>query len=550
MQMTRSFPFLTVVLATAFFCTSPLWAKIGNIDPAKVVVLANADDKDSLEIARYYIKARELPEENLIAVPMPLEETLDWETFVEGVYNPVLTALVEKEWLVGSLSSQRDPEGRRQAVILENNIDFLVVCRIPLRIENNETYVAAQTQLPPQQQFQVTNASVDAELALLAAGRTPIVGFVGNPLFQQESPPDILRRQVVPVARLDGPSARGVKGMIDSALKAEREGLRGRAYVDLGGPHPKGDEWLEAAGKMAERLHYPVTWDRDRAVFGWKTRLDAPAIYFGWWTTNISGPFRARAFRFPPGAIVFHIHSFSATTIRHASRRWSGPLVERGTAVTVGNVYEPYLELTHHPQLFFKALQEGRPAGEAAYYALPILSWQAVFVGDPLYRPFLFDLDAQLKVRPRPGDALAQYVNLREVERLQAQGKNEEALDYAKKRFYDTPGLALGFAIAQMEETARNRSASISALDFVGRLPSFSVEEQGLAYTIADFLINAGAREQALRIFEILLNDSRLSKDAEKAYLPDAILLARQFSRTALIADWTARNEALNPPQE
>lgn len=523
---------------------------VGSIDPSRIVVLANAEDKDSLEIANYYIKARNLPEANLLAIPMPLDETLDWNTFVEKVYNPVLAALVEKKWLVGTLSSQKDPEGRVQAVILENKIDFLVVCRIPLRVDNNKPYIEAQVQLPPQKEFQVTNASVDAELALLAAGRTPIIGFIANPLFRQENPPEMLRRQVVPVARLDGPTVDGVKRMIDSALQGEKLGLRGRAYIDMGGPHPRGDEWLDATGKLVESMYYPVSWDRDRALFGWKTRLDAPAIYFGWWTQNISGPFADRSFRFPAGAIVFHIHSYSATTMRNANLRWSGPLAERGVAVTVGNVYEPYLELTHHPAFFFKALQEGRPAGEAAYYALPVLSWQAVFVGDPLYRPFLVDLNEQLKARVRPGDSLAQYVYLREVERLKAAGKSTEALEYARKRFRDAPGLALGYAIAQMEEAAGNRSAAISALDFVGTYPKFAVDEQGLAYVIANFLNEQGAKGGALKIFETLLEKSRLTKNALKAYLPDGIQLANQLGRVDLAEKWTALNNELNKPKE
>ena len=35
------------------------------------------------------------------------------------------------------------------------------------------------------------------------------------------------------------------RGLVEHALTAERQGLRGRAYVDLGGNHPDGDRWLE-----------------------------------------------------------------------------------------------------------------------------------------------------------------------------------------------------------------------------------------------------------------------------------------------------------------
>ena len=73
-----------------------------------------------------------------------------------------------------------------------------------------------------------------------------------------------------------------------------------------------------------------------------------------------------------------------------------GLLVACGVAATVGNVFEPYLQLTHRPDLLLRALVRGHNFGDAAYYALPVLSWQAIALGDPLYRPFRVTLDDQL----------------------------------------------------------------------------------------------------------------------------------------------------------
>ena len=47
-----------------------------------------------------------------------------------------------------------------------------------------------------------------------------------------------------------------------------------------------------------------------------------------------------------------------------------------------------------------RALSRGQTLGEAAYYALPALSWQAVVIGDPLYRPFLVSLEDQERNAP------------------------------------------------------------------------------------------------------------------------------------------------------
>jgi len=52
--------------------------------------------------------------------------------------------------------------------------------------------------------------------------------------------------------------------------------------------------------------------------------------------------------------------------------------------VTLGNVYEPYLQMTHHFDIFQTRLLAGHTVVEAAYMALPVLSWQNVVLGDPL----------------------------------------------------------------------------------------------------------------------------------------------------------------------
>jgi hypothetical protein len=112
------------------------------------------------------------------------------------------------------------------------------------------------------------------------------------------------------------------------------------------------------------------------------------ALYYGWYAQNVSGPFNQPGFRFTPGAIAIHIHSFSATTLRDPNISWVGPLIARGAAASIGNVYEPFLQITAHLDLFNDRLIHGFTLAESAYASLPALSWMAVVVGDPLYRPY------------------------------------------------------------------------------------------------------------------------------------------------------------------
>ena len=112
------------------------------------------------------------------------------------------------------------------------------------------------------------------------------------------------------------------------------------------------------------------------------------ALYYGWYTGAVAGPFTQPDFRFVPGAIAVHIHSFSAATLRDPNGGWVGPLLTKGAAASLGNVYEPYLQFTAHLDMFNDRLLHGFTFAESAYMSMRALSWMSVMVGDPLYRPY------------------------------------------------------------------------------------------------------------------------------------------------------------------
>ena len=116
--------------------------------------------------------------------------------------------------------------------------------------------------------------------------------------------------------------------------------------------------------------------------------MDHVAVYLGWYSASVQGPMARDDFQFVPGAIAVHIHSFSGATLRDPHANWCAPLLAHGAAATLGNVYEPYLDLTPHLDVFIDRLRNGFNFAESAYAAEPVLSWMTTFVGDPLYRPF------------------------------------------------------------------------------------------------------------------------------------------------------------------
>ena len=105
-------------------------------------------------------------------------------------------------------------------------------------------------------------------------------------------------------------------------------------------------------------------------------------------------------------------------------------------------------ELPEHSDLLLRALVRGATLVDAAYYALPALSWQCVVVGDPLYRPFAVPFDEQWKKLRSLPPRLAGYAALRRAHQLDALNHRDEATALLRDAQRDVPCLALGVALA------------------------------------------------------------------------------------------------------
>ncbi|MBC2594605.1 TIGR03790 family protein [Ruficoccus amylovorans] len=527
-------PLISALLACLLFTSLSHAAP----SPERVVVVANSADPVSGQIARYYMEKRGIPEKNLIELETSTEEEVTWDEFITTIYNPLRTRLVLKDWLSGTISSQTDDDGRIQAALATNNIDFLVLCRLPVKIAEDKERRNRAEKLPSQKEFQINRGSIDSELALMMHNNTPTIGFVANPLFGKYEPPRAVAETVVKVARLDGPGFDAVKRSLDSALEAERLGLRGRGYIDMGGPHGDGDRWIEQSGKIIEHMGYPVSWDKERPLIGWKNRVDAAAFYFGWWTNDITGVFADPAFRFPPGAIAFHIHSYSAGYIRRPTNGWAGPLIARGAATTVGNVFEPYLQLTHRPNLFIEGMMKGLSAGEAAYYSLPVLSWMTVCLGDPLYQPFKTDLDAQLAQGLDHPDELSQYAVLRKMKLMRADKQYEDSFIYGVEQNRRLQGIALAFSLARQYQMRGSRSKALEMLEPWLDRPQLDVSQWSMYYEMGTFLESIGENEKALGIYKYLITLAADTPPALTVYYSAAIELAHRMGETGQAEGW------------
>lgn len=387
----------------AAFCVWLLAAVALRADPtpeaAATAVIYRRDDPASRRLAEYYAERRGIPRDQLVGVPCAADEEITRTAYTVTIEAPLRAAFDRSGWW------QREETSTGARRVTRAKIRFLAIMRgVPLKI-------APDPELPPDKNqpeplASVNAASVDSELAALFAPRPVISGAVVNPYYRRftralDAPP---AETPLFVARLDGPSDEIVRRMIDDALAAERDGLWGWAYLDARGiregQYATGDRWLEAAATLLRRRGVPVIEDQLPETFDAAFSVRDAAIYYGWYSGDVDGPFARPLRTFATGAVAVHLHSFNARTLRDPAAAWAAPLLARGAAATFGNVYEPFLEFTVQFDALQDRLMAGMTLAEAGYAAMRAISWMGIVVGDPLYRPYARwnDLDAETPV--------------------------------------------------------------------------------------------------------------------------------------------------------
>lgn len=530
---------LLVVCLTSFFIETGVGWSLSEVQ--NVVVLANTRYPGSVEVANYYVKQRGIPPENIIALPMPIRETITVREYVDTLHNRLLNALIEKKWVRVVKAREPDMTERERVLVGTHNISYLItVCGVPLRIANDPDFMDSDLE-GLLDKYRVNEGSVDGELALLIGpANLSMTGFVQNPLFENAAS-DIRKavntKRVIRTSRLDGPSIDAVKKMIDRTLQAEAQGLMGRAYFDMGGPYELGDQWIRSASELAQEAFFDTDCETTKRLMDETDRFDAPAIYMGWYTKNVYGPWSEPRWPVPPGAIGFHLYSGSANTVRSANNSWTGAFIKQGYCATVGNVYEPYLSFTHHPDILLKSLLKGHTFGEAVMQSNPVLSWQGVAIGDPLYRPFKVDLKAQLETAGE--NPLSAYAFIREINRLEANGEIDKALLLARDRCRQQPSLPLVYRLAQLYTQNGDTWKAIETLKIVGSINVFAVDEVILVKKIADFLSEQNKYAFAFEIYKTLIEQNDLTVAQKIVLLKDGAQVALKSGDAELSLKWT-----------
>jgi uncharacterized protein (TIGR03790 family) len=368
---------LFLLLALPIFAQKP-----APLRPDQVAVVYNSSVPASRELAEFYALNRQIPAANLIGLEVTAKPTINRETFNEKIRSPLREKFISNQWWTMGL----DENGR--ALPEATRIRCLVMMKgLPLRI--------AESALAKGEKPNVKNraaAAVDSELSLLGVSSYPLPGPQSNPYFNKDFPAtDSPINYLLLVGRLEAHTFDHCKRMILDSIEVEKKGLWGRAYLDLAqkkGAYAVGDEWIKNVAKMTRQLGHPTVIDEMPNTFVTNYPMREAAIYFGWYTTNRNGPFLNPEMTFQKGAVAVHLHSFSAQQLGNPAKNWSAALIDRGAAATLGNVWEPYLQASHHFDIFYARLAKGYSLIEAGYMSMNAISWQNIVIGDPLYRPY------------------------------------------------------------------------------------------------------------------------------------------------------------------
>ncbi|MFP6880060.1 MAG: TIGR03790 family protein, partial [Roseibacillus sp.] len=258
------------------------------ITPKAVVVLYNSTEDESEDLAQHYAKAREIPKENVVGLPLPTTDEMSRVDFDAKLRDPLRKIFDQRGWW----KRAKGTSGLVQPV--SNKVRFLVTMRgVPFKVARTPASIPEQEGMKRRHyspSVEGDEASVDSELSLLGVEGYPIKGHLNNPYFRKDD--SVMSLESTPflvVGRLDGPSFALCTRLIDDAVAIEREGLWGMAYLDLarkGAGYEAGDNWIEKIAKMNERAGIPSVIDRHRDTFVTNYPMREAAIYFGWYAHN------------------------------------------------------------------------------------------------------------------------------------------------------------------------------------------------------------------------------------------------------------------------
>jgi len=401
------------IVLVLFFVIYPGF-EVFALRPEEILIITNKQLPESVELGRYYCQRRSVPVENVLALNLgtalsdtitrddyntslagPIRETVNSRSFT-GPIRCLLTTYGVPFRVAGRgrlQGREKQLKGLRERQNeLRKNLDALKQQSTADSSEIVSSIDEALLRIKLQIDFILgteTSASVDSELSMVLFSDYELFRWQPNRLKDKTRP---LSYRTLMVSRLDAPGVEIAKGLVDKALSAEENGLKGNAYIDRGYSlivqkplYQQYDRSLkDLAWILSTQTQMPVVMNSGSDLFS-ANQCPSTALYCGWYSLSKY----VDAFDFVDGAVGYHIASLEAVDLRDPnSRQWCPAMLTDGITATLGAVGEPYLQSIPRPDEFFAELLNGRCLVQAFYKTKPFNSWQLVLIGDPLYRPF------------------------------------------------------------------------------------------------------------------------------------------------------------------
>lgn len=354
---------MTKLILTLLFAATSLWSGDAN----NVTLVVNQNSAISRRLGSFYTSWHGLKDSQVCRISTAEDESMDRARFEREIERPIGDCL-------------------RRTGRVESTFYMVLTQGIPIRIS-----AMAKSD----------GASVDSEIATLYLTLHGVQvrreGAIDNPFYRRKeqafSHPSF---PIYLVTRLAGYSFEDAKRAVERCRGAKNTG---RLVLDLKADNDEeGNAWLRNAA---------ILLPEDRVVLDTTPKvlsgLENVIGYASWGSNDTARKSRKSGMQWLPGAIATEFVSSNARTLKMPPFQWTlgtwgdprthfagSPqsmildYVWEGVSGIAGNVDEPYLSQTAHPDQLFPAYLSGRNLAESFYLSLPGVSWQGIVIGDPL----------------------------------------------------------------------------------------------------------------------------------------------------------------------
>ncbi|MBP9847633.1 MAG: TIGR03790 family protein, partial [Saprospiraceae bacterium] len=343
---------------------------------------SNSDSvQDSLELANYYKAKRNIPDANVVGIDTPTTLAITRSDYNTYIKSPLETYLTDNN--------------------LKDSIQYIVFVKgIPMKVYDTSgpanNYVNSAG----------NHSSVDSStLFLFQTNYSSTDGKIINPYFNVDPSLQLDNRfksntfgsdvkiQYL-VTRLDGYTVTDVKNMIDRASNTDKSGTGYFVLDKYSGANNFGFDSIANTATNLKNLGkntYPdpftkgnsaITSLSSKSVMGYTSY----GIYAGLGNDFYNNDLD---FTYLNGAVASTYESYTAFSNVEPDNTNFGQIyqfIRAGGSGGIGNVYEPFTNGLPNDSVYMPAYSVGYTWADAAYMSLPVISWQAIVVGDPLMR--------------------------------------------------------------------------------------------------------------------------------------------------------------------